>query len=192
MIIGVTGGIGCGKSTVLNILKEDYKATIIKADDVACEVMVNDEECISKLKKEFSDNVYLENGTLNKEFISNIIFRNREKHDLLDSIVHPIVKKYIKDKMKLSRARITVIEAALLIESGYTDMCDEVWYVYCEHKERVNRIIKERNLSVERINEIMNNQLNEDQFKRYCDKLINNSFDIEFTKKEIQRVLIWG
>ena len=57
MIIGVTGGIGCGKSTVLNILKEDYKATIIKADDVAAEVMVNDEECISKLKKEFSDNV---------------------------------------------------------------------------------------------------------------------------------------
>ena len=192
MIIGVTGGIGSGKSAVVDILKNKYRAYVIKADDVAKKVMTEDDECIKKLKDLFGDSVYNEDGSINKEYVSGVIYKDKEQLKKLDSCVHPIVRKYIEEKMSMTRSRLIVVEAALIIEAGYKDMFDEVWFVYCEYHERIKRIKGSRNLSDERIKEIMDNQLNEDEFKRNCDKLINNSFDLTFTEREIQRVLIWG
>ena len=192
MIIGITGGIGSGKSAVLDILKNEYGAHIIKADDVAKDVMVNDSECVSKIKEAFAEESYNADGTLNKAYISGEIYKDESKRELINSIVHPIVQKRIIDQICKVRNKLICIEAALLIESGYKAMCDEVWYVYCEISERKRRVLSSREMTEEKFESIVESQLSEDDFKRCTDKLINNSFDIDFTRKEVQRVLVWG
>ncbi|HAH17418.1 dephospho-CoA kinase [Eubacterium uniforme] len=192
MIVGITGGIGSGKSAVLDILKEEYGAHIIKADDVAKDVMVNDSECVSKIKEAFADESYNEDGSLNKAYISGVIYKDESKRELINSIVHPIVQRRIIDEICNVRNKLICIEAALLIESGYTSMCDEVWYVYCEINERKRRVLSSRNMTEEKFNSIVKSQLSEEEFKINTDKLINNSFDKDFTRKEVQRVLVWG
>lgn len=192
MIIGITGGIGSGKSAVLDILKSEYGAHIIKADDVAKDVMVNDGECVRKIKEAFAEESYNTDGSLNKAYISGVIYNDERKRELLNSIVHPIVQKRIIDEICTVRSKLICIEAALLIESGYISMCDEVWYVYCDINERKRRVLSSRDMTEEKFDSIVESQLSEDEFKIYTDKLINNSFDKDFTRKEVQRVLVWG
>ena len=122
--IGITGGVGAGKSTILAYLRKNYRVRTLVADEVAHEIMEPGYDCYVRLQKEFAqEKIWLHNGRFNRQRLAEIIFADEEKRERLNDIVHPAVKEYIlKEVEKERRSGSTdyvVLEAALLIEDGY-------------------------------------------------------------------------
>lgn len=193
MILGITGGVGSGKSTVLNYLKNEYDAFIIEADAVAKYIMEPGHEVYQAVLQNFENLKLDHEGFIDRGHLASIVFRDIEKLNLLNSIVHPGVKKEIQHLIKKSQSenirRIIVIEAALLIEDGYKDICDEIWYVYCEKEERIKRLIKSRGYTREKAIEIMNNQMSDEEFKNYTDAFVDNTKSETDTWNQIDELL---
>ncbi len=191
-IIGITGGVGSGKSTVLNFLEEEYEAVIIMADEVGREVMEPGTECFYEIVEAFGEEVVNDKGELNRELLSKRIFNNPEERELLDSIVHPAVKRDICHKIEelnavyKDKTGLVVIEAALLIEDNYDKICDELWFVYAPKELRIKRLKETRGYSRKKSISIMNNQLSSREMRKACQATIDNSRDFEYTISQIR------
>lgn len=193
MILGITGGVGSGKSTVLKYLENRYKAYIIEADMVAKEIMEPGHIVYDRVVGAFPGLLLDEKGNIDRPNLASIVFNDEKKLKLLNSIVHPGVKDEIKDKINAVKAadssKIVVIEAALLIEDGYKEICDEIWFVYCEREERIKRLIASRGYSRAKAVEIMNNQMSDEEFKRNTNEFIDNTSSEEWTHEQIDTLL---
>ncbi len=192
MIIGVTGGVGVGKSTVLDILKSDYKAYIILADEVARELMEPRNCAFDAVISAFGDEILCENSSdtcIDRIKLSKIVFNDPEKLKLLNSIIHPLVKEKIlsivNEIYSNDKDALIILEAALLIETDYADLLDHLWYVFSNKETRINRLMENRGYSIARCEDIMNNQLSDEEFRANCDFVIDNSGSIESTKEQI-------
>ena len=194
MIIGVTGGIGCGKSTVLNILKEKYDAAIIMADDVAKELMLPGNASYEGIVGYFGENI-LKSGKgseIDRALLSDIVFKDDEKLKILNSLTHPNVEIEIRKRIKdFLEAGITyiVIEAALFIEAGYKDFTDELWVIVTDYETRLKRLYESRGLTKEKADSIIDNQLSDSEMVKYADFVIDNSGSIENTERQISERL---
>lgn len=189
-IIGVTGGIGSGKSEVLGIIAHSWNATVVEADEVGYLVMRPGKPCFAPIVELFGPEILKEDGTLNREEISRQVFQNQELREKLNQIVHPEVKKYIKKAIERERENETdifVVEAALLIEDKYDEICDELWYIYADEETRLERLMKNRGYSEEKARSIFATQLSEEEFSSHCDYEIDNSGSMEDTKKQIMQ-----
>lgn len=187
-VIGVTGGVGSGKSAVLNYIEAHFDARIIKADDVGHLLMMPGQVCYEPVIQLFGEWIVKEDGSLDRETISKIVFEKKEILEKLNAIIHPAVKKYILREIERSKKEKTeffFIEAALLIEEKYDEICDELWYIYADEEVRKERLIEGRGYSEKKVREIMANQLSEDEFSSHCDFEIDNSGDFEETKKQL-------
>ncbi len=191
-IIGITGGVGSGKSSVLEFLKEEYGAVIIMADDVAKRLMRAGTDCFDEIVKAFGEDIVGADGELDRELLAERIFNNPEERDLLDSIVHPAVKKDICKEIEELKNKfgdkngLVVIEAALLIEEHYDKICDELWFVYAPQKHRIKRLKEARGYTVRKSLSIMKNQLSAKEMRRACKVTIDNSGDFEYTKSRVR------
>lgn len=191
--IGITGGIGCGKSMVLNMIFENYNVSIAEADKVGHEVMQKGMEAYEKIVQYFGTDILDEDKNIDRAVLGKIVFKDKEKLEKLNSFVHPAVKNEIVRRQQLAKAEnkdFFVIEAALLIEAGYRDICDKFAYIYASEDIRRDRLKKSRNLTDEKIDEIMSNQLTEQEFEDACDVKINNTGNKEETLEEIKKVLV--
>ncbi|NCC44930.1 MAG: dephospho-CoA kinase, partial [Clostridia bacterium] len=124
-VLGVTGGIGSGKSEVLNYIADNWNATVVEADEVGYLVMQPGKSCYAPIVELFGPGVLKENGELDREKISEQVFEDKELLNKLNAIVHPAVKKYIKKKIEKERENETdyfIVEAALLIEDKYDEI----------------------------------------------------------------------
>lgn len=189
-VIGVTGGVGSGKSAVLNYIEEHFDARIVKADDVDHLLTQPGGICYQKELDLFGESILRENGTIDRAKIAGIVFSDKEKLEQLNAIVHPEVKKYIKRELERAKKEgyeFFVIEAALLLEDDYTSMCNEIWYVYCEESVRRERLKESRGYSDEKIDSMMANQLPEHVFEEKCDFQLYNSEDVAHTYLQIER-----
>ena len=178
--IGITGGVGAGKSTILAYLRKNYRVRTLVADEAAHEIMEPGYDCYVRLQKEFAqEKIWLHNGRFNRQRLAEIIFADEEKRERLNSIVHPAVKEYIlKEVEKERRSGSTdyvVLEAALLIEDGYDKICDELWYVYVTEENRRKRLIENRGYSDEKIEQMFAAQLSEGEYRRHCQVIIDNN-----------------
>ena len=191
-VIGITGGVGAGKSTVLNILKEEFHAYIIMADEIGRALMEPGQVCFGQIVEIFGKSILREDGKLDREKLSELVFQDQEKLDRLNGIVHPQVKQAVRqeiDQAKKDGKALIVIEAALLIEAGYRDICDELWYIYVPAQERVKRLYENRGYSEVKSYAIMSNQLSDSQFRRGCDFLVDNGRSLEETRQQIAKRL---
>lgn len=189
-IIGVTGGVGSGKSAVLNYIEEHFDSRIVKADDVGHVLMMPGRECYEPVIKLFGDWIVNEDGSLNRAAIASIVFDKPEMLQKLDDIIHPAVKKYIKKEIEKSKKEETeffFIEAALILEEKYDEICDELWYIYCEKEVRRERLRRDRGYSDEKIEKMMANQLSDDVFESRCDFQLYNDEDVAHTYLQIER-----
>ncbi len=187
-VIGITGGIGSGKSVVLNILKEEHEAYIVEADRLAHKLMEPDEMVYNKILETFGSGILQEDRTIDRIKLGNIVFHDEAQRKKLNNLTHPAVKESILSQIELQKQRNTklfVIEAALLIQDGYRNICDELWYIYCDKALRVKRLMEYRNYTKKRAEEVINAQEPDEYFKNGCDKVINNQKDIAHVKKEI-------
>lgn len=189
-VIGITGGVGAGKSQVLTLLREHFGAEVILADEVGRELMEPDGSCFQPVVELFGPEVVKADGTLDRQMIAGIVFRDKEKLDRLNGIIHPAVKTEIVRRCEKSGAEWIAVEAALLLEAHYEDICGEVWYIYADEETRRKRLRESRGYTDERIDGVMGNQLSEAEFRVRCQRVIDNSKSIDWTKEQISCALI--
>ena len=191
MFIGVTGGVGAGKSTILQILEDKYNAHIIMADDVARELMNKGKASYRAIVKEFGDDILREDGEIDRQKLADIVFQDEEKLNKLNSIVHPLVRKAIvKEQKQVNKKepdRLIVLEAALLIEAGYKEILDELWGVIVQKEIRIQRLMDSRGYTREKSESIIANQLSDEEFRANCDFIIDNSGTLEDTTEQIRK-----
>lgn len=191
-IIGITGGVGAGKSTILNYMRDVHGAVICEADKVAHELEKPGENCYEQIITHFGEEILSENGEIDRKKLSNIVFREKEKLTLLNCIIHPQVKEYIKKKIKTEKEKKTalfVVEAALLIEDHYDEICDELWYIHASDEVRKRRLKASRGYSDEKIDGIMRNQKSEEEFRKHCRVVIENSGEVKDTCRQVEKAL---
>lgn len=193
MVIGITGGVGAGKSQVLALLEQEFHAALLVADTIGHQVMEPGHRCYEWIIEEFGTDILTEEKAIDRKKLSAIVFSDEVRLKKLNSIIHPAVKEYIRSEIsrihKEQPSRIIVIEAALLIEDHYDEICDEIWYIYASEDIRRKRLKESRGYSDEKIDSIMKNQLSEAEFRQNCQKIINNSGTLTETLQELKKAL---
>lgn len=192
-IIGITGGVGAGKSAILAYLKEQHGAIVIEADKVGHLLMAPGGACYEKIIEAFGDGLIKEDQTIDRGKLGAIVFADEKRLECLNQIVHPEVKQWIRNEIKKERIKgeteLFVIEAALLIEDHYDEICDELWYIHTSEEIRRKRLKESRGYSEEKIAGIMANQLSPEQFQAACQVVIDNSGMMEDTYRQIDKQL---
>ena len=191
MILGITGGVGCGKSTVLEILKKDYGAKVLIADNMGHEVMKKGGEAYPAVIDAFGTEVVGDDGDLNRAALAELIYTDDTKREQLNGIIHPCVKEEIKRKLKeWEREPFIVLETALLFETGCDSMCDCIWGIEAEREVRIQRLMQSRGYTREKAEGIMKKQLSENEFRSRCDKVIENSGTTEQLRERLAHLLL--
>lgn len=187
-VLGITGGVGSGKSEVLRYMEEEYKAYVCQLDEVAKELQKRGGICYQQIIQQFGNDIIGDDKELDRQKLSTIVFQDTEKRIALNRIVHPEVKKWVQQDISNKKEQgvpLYVIEAALLPESGYEDICQEMWYIYTLEDIRRQRLKESRGYSDEKIKQIMASQSSEEVFRKACKVVIDNSGTFEDTKKQI-------
>ena len=178
-VIGITGGVGAGKSEILAYLRERTNCRVIIADKVAHELEEQGGACYDKIVALLGDGIVAEDGRIDKAKMAARIFADKEVLHQINAIIHPAVKEYIlsviAEERQKGRLDYLFIEAALLIEGGYGEIVDEMWYIHADGPSRRERLKTSRGYSDEKIAGIMREQLPEEEFYRHCSVVIDNS-----------------
>ncbi len=192
--IGITGGVGAGKSEVLKILDAREDTKVLLADEVAHKLMEKGQPCYQKILEAFPEaNLLREDGAFDRNQLAKEIFSDEKKREIVNAIVHPAVKQYVVDEVEKEQTRGVLsfffFEAALLIEEHYDAICDELWYIYTDEGIRRARLKESRGYSDEKITQILASQRSEAEFRAVCRETINNNGTTEELKTEISDVL---
>lgn len=189
-LIGITGGVGAGKSTILEYIKAHYLCRIYLADEVAHVVKEPGQPCYGALVELLGRDVLEEDGHIHKGRMAEKIFQDENLLEQVNAIVHPAVQEYLLEKIQEARqegqTELFFIEAALLIECGYRDIVDEMWYIYAKEDMRRQRLLESRGYTLEKIEQIMNSQLTEEAFRAGSDFVIDNSGTPEESFRQIR------
>lgn len=191
-IIGITGGVGSGKSRVLSYLEEMHHAVVCQLDRVACKLQRPGEVCYEKIVAHFGKEVLNGDQTINRVRLGEMVFGNKQELAVLNRMMHPAVKQYVVELIEQEAKKGTslfVLEAALLLEDNYGAICDELWYIYTDEQIRKSRLKESRGYTEEKIAAILQSQLSEEQFKEGCHKVIDNSGAFAATCAQIDMAL---
>lgn len=192
-LIGITGGVGAGKSTILEYIRAHYRCRICLADQVAHEVKEPGQSCYNALVELLGPGILERDGRIDKSRMAEKIFREESLLEQVNAIIHPAVQKYLLEKIQKARqdgqTELFFIEAALLIECGYKDIVDEMWYIYADEEIRRQRLLESRGYPLEKIEQIMDSQLTEEAFRAGSDFVIDNSGAPEESFRQIRRRL---
>lgn len=186
LILGVTGGSGCGKSNFCRMLKEKG-AYVIDADLVARDVVRPGERALLKIKKTFGTEYILPNGELDRKKLGALVFSDSDKLNILNQITHKYIIKEIKKRIKESACSLKVIDAAVLFESGLADICDRTVCVLADKETRVKRISERDNLTYDAAKKRINAQQSDDFYRSHADDVILNNGSQEELEKENEK-----
>lgn len=193
MTIGITGGVGAGKSQILSYVEEHYNCKVIRADEVAHLLEDPGHECYDRIVTFLGADILLQDGAIDKRKMAAVIFADEEKLVGVNAIIHPGVKKYIIEQIQKEREKGDIdflfVEAALLIEEHYDEILDEMWYIHTDVEIRSQRLAESRQYSAEKIADIMGKQLSEEEFRRHCSVVIINNGDLKTTYRQIDEVM---
>lgn len=197
--VGITGGIGSGKSVVMEYLRTHTNCEIVYADELAKELYAPGTELNQKMQETFSEekgyskNLFLEDKAINTPVFISEVLSNDEGRSVLNALVHPAVKKEVLRRVAKHREEKDIdyffLEAALLIEDGYKELCDELWYIFVTEDNRRERLKASRGYTDERIDTMFAMQLQEYEFLDACCVVIDNNGSEEDTYKQLERVL---
>jgi len=187
MILGLTGGIASGKTTVSKKIKE-LGGYIIDADKISKEVS-NSQEVLKKVEENFGVEV-IENGSLNRKKLREIIFNNREKRKMLNNIMHPIIVKKMKEEIEEHKEeKLIVLDIPLLYETKLEYLCDKVLVVWVDEKTQIERIKKRDNSSTELAKRILGSQMPLLEKLKKADYNIENNETIEKLEKKVEKFI---
>lgn len=191
--IGITGGVGAGKTEILKYIGQHYKCEIYLADDIGHKVKEPGTEGYQALVELLGGDILRADGQIDKPSMAAKIFADPALLEKVNQIIHPAVKKYLADRLAEARAKGDVelffVEAALLIENGFGEVVDEMWYIYAREEVRRKRLSVSRGYTPEKIERIMSSQLSEKEFRKHCDFVIDNSDSLEDSYRQIRQKL---
>ena len=174
--IGITGGIGSGKSTVCRVFSV-MGIPVFEADKVARKLMDTDEEIHEKLVRLFGTAVYLPDQTVNRKYLAGIVFKDPSLLTKLNEIVHPVVRKTFFDWCEKQESPYIIHEAAILFESGFYKMMDKTITVVTSEDERIHRVMKRDGITMELVKERIKNQWSDEERIKLADFVIGNNDD---------------
>ncbi|MCF7926930.1 MAG: dephospho-CoA kinase [Candidatus Izimaplasma sp.] len=190
-IIGLTGGIASGKSTITKMFKEK-DIPVIDADKIVHDLLTPKTETYKKILDEFSDEILFTNDEINRKKLATLIFNNTDKRKKLNSIVHPKVREQIEFEIKrhkLLETEILVLDVPLLYESNLDELCDKVIVVYTTKEKQVNRLIDRDKITKDYALKKINSQMSLEDKKEKADFVIDNSQSILQSKVDFNDIL---
>ncbi|WP_018931290.1 dephospho-CoA kinase [Gracilibacillus lacisalsi] len=191
LIIGLTGNIATGKSTISNMIQEKYQIPVIDADIVSREVVEPGEQALEKIAATFGEEILLEDGTLNRKLLGSIIFQDQSKREQLNAIVHPAVRKRMisqKEELLQQGYQSIVMDIPLLFENNLTYLVEKTIVVYTTEDVQLQRLIERNDLTEKEARNRMNSQMNIEEKRELADAVIDNSGSIK--ESEIQLINI--
>jgi len=189
-VIGLTGGIGSGKSTVSQCLAE-LGAVIIDADKVGHEAFKPNTEAWREVVATFGKEILTPSGEIDRKKLGGIVFDNSEALSRLNKIMHPRMNDMIKAQIEEYRQQgvdVVVLEAAVLIEANWTPLVDEVWVTVAPESAVLERLKKQRNLDEEQILARIRSQLSDEERIKYADAVINNDGELDEAKAKVKEL----
>jgi dephospho-CoA kinase len=172
--IGLTGGIGCGKTTVARLFAE-LGSPVIDADQIAHELVAKGQPALKQIDQQFDGGILHPDGSLNRSRLREIVFSDPAQKQKLESILHPLVYQSIQAELERLNAPYCIIAIPLLFETNMTHFVDRVLVVDCPVETQIARVRKRDQLSLERIRSIIDSQVSRDVRKSHADDLIDNS-----------------
>ncbi|MEJ8552921.1 dephospho-CoA kinase [Tepidibacter sp. Z1-5] len=188
IVIGLTGSIGSGKSTVSNILKKK-NMDIIDADEISRKIF-DDKKALDVLVEHFGSEILNSDNVLDRKKLGSIVFSDEDKLKKLNSITHPIIINNIKDgidKFNKQGKKIVILDAPLLIEANLLDLVDMVLLVMCNENVQIKRIIKRDNISKEDAILRIRSQMSVEDKKKYADYIIDNSYNQDKLEADVEK-----
>ncbi len=188
-VIGLTGGIGSGKSTVATML-EDLGAVIVDADTVGHEIYRPNSEGWKRVSEAFGTALLSPDGSIDRRKLGAIVFNDPEALQRLNAIVHPLMLDEIRRRIDSYEAAgvqtPVVLEAAVLIEAGWLTLVDEVWLVEASREAVVERVSKQRGLAAGEVSRRLQAQLSDDERRRYAHKIIHNTGSVDDLREKVR------
>ncbi len=194
LFVGITGGVGAGKTEILHYMEAAYNCRVMSADDIAHELMAPGSRCFGELRDLLGeDDVWNEDGSFARPRLAQVLFSDDAKREAVNSIVHPAVKDYVLEQYSLENQHgyldMLVIEAALLIEENYDEICDELWYIYTSEENRRERLKSSRGYSDAKVDSIFDSQLSEKVFRAHCAEVIDNNGTPEDAFRQVDALM---
>lgn len=190
-VLGLTGGIASGKSSISAMLKE-MGFPIVDADEIARRVVEKGSPVLERIKEEFGEGVLNADGTLNRKALGQLVFSSNKKLELLNSITHPAIIEEIRrdiDALSAKGERLCVLDVPLLIESGINNMADAVLLVYVDEKTQLYRLMNRDHISEELALKKISSQMSFEEKKKYADYIIDNSGSLDCTKAQLEKII---
>ncbi|MEK5253685.1 dephospho-CoA kinase [Paenibacillus sp. FSL F4-0125] len=192
MIIGLTGGIASGKSTVSALLVSKG-ARLVDADVIAREVMLPGHEVLAAAVKQFGSEILSPDGTLNRGKLGDIVFQDPAALQALNNLTHPAIRREIKERMNSMEEedpkKLTIVDIPLLFESGLENMFHEILVVYVPREVQIARLMERNGLSLEQAEARLNAQMDIEAKRNKADYIIDNSGELAHTEQQV--AVLW-
>ena len=186
-LFGITGGSGCGKTTVSDIFR-NLGYEVIDCDKISREISAKNSPCLSELKNVFGEKILLPDGSLDRKALGNIVFSSQASLKTLNDITHKYILEEIYKRADISKSRIIGIDGAVLIESGVSKKCRRMIAVLADRKIRAKRIIKRDNLTPEEAENRINSQKVDNFYIESCDYILYNNSDRATLENQVREV----
>lgn len=187
-VIGLTGGVGAGKSLVSDLLHKRYGAEVILADEVSHDLMESGRPGYQAVVEALGDSFLKPDGSMDRAKLAGIIFKDDKARDTVNRIIHPMTWKTIEEKISASQADLIVVEFAVVGKRD-RERFDELWYVRASIEVRAKRLRENRGYDEARIKGIMDSQLTEEEFLKIADRVIDNGGSIEDLRGQLSAIL---
>ena len=187
-IIGLTGGIASGKSSVSNILKEEFNAHIIDLDIIAREVVKKDCLAYKDIIDFFGTQILKEDGEIDRKKLGEIVFSDLDAKKKLEDITHFRILEKVEELIAVSKKeqqKLIFLDSPLLIETNWHTKVNDVWLVYVDFETQISRLIKREDISYEDALKRIQSQLPLEEKTKYANIIINNNGSLEETKKQV-------
>ncbi|TAN65400.1 MAG: dephospho-CoA kinase [Methylobacter sp.] len=172
--VGLTGGIGCGKSTVAKIFS-GFNIPVLDADEIAHSLVEKGQPALAQIQRGFGADIINPDGSLNRTSLRELVFSDPMQKQKLESILHPLVYQSIQTRLEQLSSPYCIISIPLLFETGMTHLVDRVLVIDCPVETQIERVRMRDKLSIERILSIINQQVSRELRKAKADDLIDNS-----------------
>jgi dephospho-CoA kinase len=187
-LIGLTGGIATGKTTVSNYLRDRYGFPILDADVYAKEAVEVDSPIFQTIVKRYGSAIQLENRALNRTKLGDIIFNDHEEKKWLEAQIHPYVRKRFEEVIESLDNQIIILSIPLLIEANLTHLVNEIWIVSCDYQQQIQRLQQRNHLTEQQAIARINNQLPLAEKIIRADVVLDNSQGLDFLYQQIDQI----
>lgn len=188
-LIGLTGGIATGKSTVSRYLADIYGLPILDADIYARDAVQPGSPILEQILARYGNQIQLSDGTLNRKLLGEIIFNNIEEKKWLENQIHPYVRSCFNSQIEQLKNDTLVLVIPLLFEANLNNIVTEIWVVYCSDEVQIKRLMERDNLTYDQAKTRIKNQLPIEKKVSLADIVLDNSYDLNNLQKQIDQAI---